>query len=124
MRSAGITSTTFKTVPDDPFSTFELTLPQGKYSALAANVPGSAHYSLCGQKLTLPNEFVAQNGAVIKQSTPISVTGCPKAKALTNKQKLAKALKACHKKKGSKRAGCEKAARRKFGVVKKGKKKK
>jgi hypothetical protein len=34
---SGITSTTFKTVPDQPFSTFELTLPEGKYSALAAN---------------------------------------------------------------------------------------
>ena len=34
---AGITSTTFKTVPDQPFSTFELTLPEGPYSALAAN---------------------------------------------------------------------------------------
>ncbi len=33
----GVTSTTFKTVPDTPFSTFELTLPEGKYSALAAN---------------------------------------------------------------------------------------
>ena len=34
---AGITSSTFKTVPDQPVSSFELTLPQGKYSALAAN---------------------------------------------------------------------------------------
>ena len=34
---AGITSTTFKTVPDTPFSSFELYLPEGKYSALAAN---------------------------------------------------------------------------------------
>jgi hypothetical protein len=33
----GITSTTFKTTPDVPFNTFELTLPQGRYSALAAN---------------------------------------------------------------------------------------
>ena len=33
---AGITSSTFKTVPDQPFSTFELTLPTGKFSALAA----------------------------------------------------------------------------------------
>jgi hypothetical protein len=32
-----ITSTTFKRVPDQPFSSFELTLPEGKYSALAAN---------------------------------------------------------------------------------------
>ena len=34
---AGVTSTTFKTVPDVPFSTFELTLPEGPYSALTAN---------------------------------------------------------------------------------------
>ena len=33
---AGVTSTTFKTVPDDPFSSFELTLPEGADSALAA----------------------------------------------------------------------------------------
>ena len=33
---AGITSSTFKTVPDQPFNTFELVLPTGKFSALAA----------------------------------------------------------------------------------------
>ena len=32
----GVTSTTFKTVPDQPFSSFELTLPEGPYSALTA----------------------------------------------------------------------------------------
>jgi hypothetical protein len=36
---AGITSTTFKTVPDTPFETFELTLPQGKYAALPPHSP-------------------------------------------------------------------------------------
>jgi uncharacterized repeat protein (TIGR01451 family) len=71
-----ITSTTFKTVPDVPFSSFELYLPEGKYSALAANG------NLCKEKskLKMPTEFVAQNGAVIKQSTSITVTGCPVAK--------------------------------------------
>ena len=31
-------------------------------------------------KLALPTEFVAQNGAVLKQSTPISVTGCARSR--------------------------------------------
>ncbi len=66
----GITSTTFKTVPDQPFSSFELTLPEGPYSALAANG------NLCAQKLVMPNEFVGQNGAVIRENTNITVEGC------------------------------------------------
>jgi hypothetical protein len=74
----GVTSTTFKTVPDVPFTTFELTLPQGKYSALAANLPAKANYDFCKQKIVMPTEFVAQNGAVIQQITPITTTGCPK----------------------------------------------
>jgi hypothetical protein len=91
-------------------------LPQGKFSALTANA------NLCTVKggLKMPTEFVGQNGAVIHQSTPISVTGCPKAKtaAQLRAQKLAAALKACHKKKGSKRSGCEKTARSRYGVKK------
>jgi hypothetical protein len=67
---SGITSSTFKTVPDQPVTSFELTLPEGKFSALAANG------NLCTSKLAMPTAFVAQNGAVIKQSTPIAVTGC------------------------------------------------
>jgi hypothetical protein len=69
-----ITSSTFKSVPDVPVSTFELNLPQGKYSALAAPTP------LCGKKLTMPTLFVAQDGATIKQATKIAVSNCPKAK--------------------------------------------
>ena len=72
---AGITSATLKSVPDAPFTLFELTLPQGKYSALTAN------RNLCKSKLAMPTAFVAQNGAVIHQSTKIAVTGCPKKKA-------------------------------------------
>ena len=111
---AGITSSTFKTVPDQPVTSFELTLPQGPYSALAANG------NLCTSKLSMPTEFLAQNGAKINQSTPIGVTGCPKTKALTRTQKLARALKACKKKpKGAKRTSCEKRARKKYGPVRK-----
>jgi hypothetical protein len=75
----GITSTTFKTVPDTPFSTFELKLPQGKFAALNTNLPEKDHGNLCGQNLKMPTEFVAQNGAKINESTKISVTGCKKA---------------------------------------------
>jgi hypothetical protein len=109
---AGITSTTFKTVPDVPFNTFTLTLPQGKYSALAANG------NLCTSKLAMPTEFLAQNGAKINESTPISVSGCAKQKALTRAQKLARAMKACKKEESkSKRQKCEKTARTKYGPL-------
>jgi hypothetical protein len=109
---AGITSTTFKTVPDTPFSTFELTLPEGPYSALAANG------NLCTEKLTMPNEFIGQNGAEVHEITPMSVLGCPKVKTQTRAKKLNQALKACKKDKSkAKRGKCEKAARRKYGSV-------
>jgi len=113
---AGITSTTFKTLPDSPFTSFELTLPEGKFSALAANG------NLCTSKLVMPTEFVGQNGTKINESTKISVTGCAKVAALTRTQKLKKALKACHKKKGARRIGCEKAAQKRYGPIKKSKK--
>jgi hypothetical protein len=67
----GITSTTFKAVPDQPFSTFELTLPEGKYSALAANG------DLCTSKMYFPYEAIGQNGALVRLNPKIAVTGCP-----------------------------------------------
>ena len=121
---AGITSSTFKAVPDQPFTSFELTLPEGPYSALAANgnlcaatktvvVKKKVTVKVKGRKktvtrkikkteattLTMPTEFVGQNGATINQSTPVSVTGCPKAH---------KAAKAKKKKKGKKGKGKKK----------------
>jgi uncharacterized repeat protein (TIGR01451 family) len=90
---AGITSSTFKTVPDAPVGTFELTLPEGKYSALAANLPAKANYSFCGQTLKMPTEFLAQNGTKINESTAISVSGCKKAVKFAKKNKRAEAKK-------------------------------
>jgi NHL repeat len=108
---AGITSTDFKTVPDQPFSTFELTLPQGKFSALTANanlcsstrtvlvkrkvtVRVMGHRKTVTRKvretlpapLTMPTEFVAQNGATIHETTKVAVTGCKKAKKKAKKK--------------------------------------
>jgi hypothetical protein len=85
---AGITSSTLKTVPDVPVDTFELYLPEGKFSALAANG------NLCKSRLAMPTEFIAQNGAVLKQSTKIGVTGCPKTKKATKHKRKARAKKA------------------------------
>jgi hypothetical protein len=76
-----VTSSTFKQVPDVPIGLFELVLPQGKYSALAANG------NLCKAKLLMPTSFIAQNGARLNQSTPIAVTGCTKHKAKARPKK-------------------------------------
>jgi hypothetical protein len=114
----GITSSTFKTVPDVPVNTFELYLPEGPYSALAANgnlcdltttiatrrkVAKKEHAKTVHRTvttrttkpatLTMPTEFVAQNGAVLKQNTTVTVSGCTTTKTKTKtkpKQKAAK----------------------------------
>jgi hypothetical protein len=77
---SGITSATLKAVPDVPFTSFELTFPEGPHSALAANLPTKAHGSFCGQKLTMPTAFVAQNGDEVHQSTAVGVIGCKSVK--------------------------------------------
>jgi len=70
INKAGVTSSTFNTVPDVPIGSFELKLPAGPDSALAGNG------DLCIPKLTMPTSFTAQNGAVMTQDTAVSVRGC------------------------------------------------
>jgi hypothetical protein len=106
----GITSSTFKTVPDQPVTSFELTLPQGPFSALTANgnlcaltrtvlvkkkvtlrIRGHRHTitrrvkQTLSASLSMPTEFVAQNGMTLHQNTTVSVTGCPKARKTAKK---------------------------------------
>jgi hypothetical protein len=89
----GITSSTFKTVPDAPISSFELKLPTGKYSILGTNLPASAHYNLCGQTLNMPTAITGQNGAEIHDTTKIAVSGCTKKKKASKKKPKKRAKK-------------------------------
>jgi hypothetical protein len=76
----GITTSSFTSIPDAPITSFELKLPEGPHSALTTNLPGKAKGSLCRTKLIMPTTLTGQNYAVLKQSTKIAVTGCPKAR--------------------------------------------
>jgi hypothetical protein len=71
----GITSSSFAAVPDAPITTFGLVLPEGPHSALAA------YGNLCKTKLNMPTALTGQNGAVIRQTTRIRVSGCPKSRS-------------------------------------------
>ena len=68
--SKGITSSTFRSVPDVPITRFDLVLPAGVHSALAGNG------SFCTGTMYMPTQIKGQNGAVVKQNTKVAVTGC------------------------------------------------
>jgi hypothetical protein len=88
----GVTYSKFETVPDAPVSTFELKLPEGPHSILGAYLPASAKGSFCGENLSMPRTITAQNGAVVKQDTAITVSGCPPAVKVIKTQAKAKSL--------------------------------
>jgi hypothetical protein len=96
----GITSSTFTTIPDVPVSTFELSLPQDRFSALAANgnlcsatrivtvkrkvtrhrhghvVRETVNVRQRKRGMALGTELVAQNGLAVRQETKLVVNGC------------------------------------------------
>jgi uncharacterized repeat protein (TIGR01451 family) len=121
----GITSSTFNSVPDAPISTFDLVLPEGPHSALAANgnfctatktvtvtkrVSRRVHgrlvhvlkkvKQLVAEPLVMPTVLTGQNGAVIKQTTKIAVAGCVKPKVKKKAKKQGKKHKKRSKGKG------------------------
>jgi hypothetical protein len=73
----GITSSAFRTLPDAPISTLDLVFPVGPHSAFAVNLPPKAKRGLCGQTLKMPTAITGQNGAQVKQTIGIGITGCP-----------------------------------------------
>jgi hypothetical protein len=122
----GITISTFNSVPDAPISTFDLVLPEGPHSALAAfgnlckttktvtvtkrvsrRVHGRVVHVLkkvkksVAEPLVMPTRITGQNGAVLQQTTKVAVTGCSKPKA----KKKAKPKKKGKGKKGKGKKG-------------------
>ena len=113
----GITKTTFESVPDSPVESFELNLPEGSNSILAApenlctptreaTVKQSVAVRRKGhvvhvmktvtkrvpEKLIMPTQLIGQNGAVIKQNTVIGVAGCPPTVAISKVQRKGNAV--------------------------------
>lgn len=84
------THSNFASLPDVPFHSFSLTLPESSNSALS----GNGNY--CKGALWMPTTIVAQNGKKVTQRTKIMVTGCKQAK---KKRKHAKPK---HRHKGAK----------------------
>jgi hypothetical protein len=67
----GVTYSRFESVPDAPFTSFEFNAPEGPYSIFGANG------NLCQTEIRMPTTIVAQNGAVLNQSTLVQPEGCP-----------------------------------------------
>jgi hypothetical protein len=76
----GVTTSTFNTLPDAPVSSFQLRLPAGAHSILAAP---AGH--LCQSRLVIPTTITAQSGVVVSKSTRVAVTGCARHKARSRK---------------------------------------
>ena len=99
-KKTGVTSATFRNLPDVPFESIEVNVPTGPFSEFGSNLPAKADYDFCGQKLKMPVFFKAANGSEIHASTPVTITGCPKTKKKkpTKHKKTSKAHHAKHAK--------------------------
>jgi hypothetical protein len=75
----GITSVTFRSIPDEPVETIEVELPSGEYSEFGSNL-GVGKYDFCGHKLMVPTALRAQDATEIHEETPVQITGCAAAK--------------------------------------------
>lgn len=76
-----ITSVTFASVPDIPLRSIELSLPEGKHSALGTET------HLCKQKLAMPAALMGQDGAVVHVAVKVAVSGCAKARKVRRGKK-------------------------------------
>ncbi len=72
----GVVEAAFDALPDVPVSSFDLVLDEGPHSLLSANLPAKARHSMCRQRLAMPVELTAQNGAVLKETVEIAAWRC------------------------------------------------
>jgi uncharacterized repeat protein (TIGR01451 family) len=82
----GVIAAAFRALPDVPISTLGMVLDTGAHSLLGANLPMRAKRSLCGQALTMPIAITGQNGAVVKQTIKVGVSGCRRHKRAERKR--------------------------------------
>ena len=83
---AGVTRSTFKTVPDVPFSTFAADAPGGKYSALAANCQARRRAS-AGRSWRCRAHSRPRTAPKSARAPRSSVEGCSSALSFTHKVK-------------------------------------
>jgi hypothetical protein len=98
----GVTYSRFETVPDAPISSFELRLPEGRYSILAAIEAPCGHTVKHKHRksrhltpnLHMPTKITAQNGMVERLNPTIKVLGCAKAKGARRTKRAHRAKRA------------------------------
>jgi len=119
---AGVTISSFESVPDAPVESFVVTLPRGPKSAFTVIDPktdeAAIGTAICGESLLMPTKFTGQNGAVVEQNTKINITGCGGVKHFQAESELAKNLKKCDKLSNKKkRATCVASAHRRANAL-------
>jgi hypothetical protein len=81
----GFESASFNAIPDVPFSELDVIFDTGPHSLLTADLPATAHGDMCSGRLSMPTQITARNGAVVKQSTIIEVSGCARKRRATTR---------------------------------------
>jgi hypothetical protein len=116
--SGGVTSSAFRSLPDVPISTLDLVFPVGPHSVFAVNLLPKAKRGLCAQTLKMPTAITGQNGAQVKQTIRIGITGCPPTRPRHKRVKQAKTRARKGKRKARKKAKRKKAKKGTEGKAK------